>query len=90
MEPDLLLGTECGKLAEFVDRPQESVAVLRIEPLLVSAVQYALTLDHPVYDCIYVAAASAHEAVLVTADERFVAAVLRDRELSKHIRLLGP
>ncbi len=39
------------------------------------AFDIAFTLGHPVYDCLYLACAEASDAVLVTADRRFHAAV---------------
>lgn len=39
------------------------------------ALEIALTLRHPVYDCLYLACAESLEAELVTADSRFHAAV---------------
>lgn len=38
------------------------------------ALELALLLDHPVYDCLYLACAEALETTLVTADKRFCAA----------------
>ena len=39
------------------------------------AVRLAVALDHPVYDCVYVALAHRIGATVVTADRRFVTAV---------------
>jgi predicted nucleic acid-binding protein len=39
------------------------------------ALGLAIELKHPVYDCLYLAAAEAEAADVVTADKRFVAAV---------------
>ena len=39
------------------------------------AVRLALALDHPVYDCVYLALAHRIGATVVTADRRFVTAV---------------
>lgn len=39
-------------------------------PLVGTALRLACELDHPVYDCIYLAAAEALDAVVVTADRR--------------------
>ena len=46
-------------------------------PLLPRALEMANDIGHPVYDCIYIAAAEAWSAVLVTADRRLVDAVER-------------
>jgi predicted nucleic acid-binding protein len=39
-------------------------------PLLPRAMDLARRLDHPVYDCVYLALAEREEATLVTADQR--------------------
>jgi predicted nucleic acid-binding protein len=39
-------------------------------PLLARAMDVARRLDHPVYDCVYLALAERERAVLVTADQR--------------------
>ena len=41
--------------------------------LLYAALELALKLEHPVYDCMYVALAERHDAGLVTADTRLLA-----------------
>ena len=45
------------------------------ETVSADAVRLALALDHPVYDCMYLALAYRMGATVVTADRRFVAAV---------------
>jgi predicted nucleic acid-binding protein len=58
-------------------------------PLVPRALQLAIDLAHPVYDCIYLALAEAHDDSLLTADARFIRAVggtpyaERVRELGK-------
>jgi predicted nucleic acid-binding protein len=47
------------------------IELLETRPLLGPALHLARQLDHPVYDCIYLAAAEASGAVAVTADRRF-------------------
>ncbi|WP_374411546.1 type II toxin-antitoxin system VapC family toxin [Novosphingobium colocasiae] len=42
------------------------------EKLVATALRIATELDHPVYDCLYVAAALADGDRLITADRRFV------------------
>ncbi|MDB5395797.1 MAG: PilT protein N-terminal [Rhodospirillales bacterium] len=56
------------------------LAGLPIEPVdqhevLSIAVGFATSLDHSVYDCMYLAAATARSAILVTADHSFVRVV---------------
>ena len=46
-------------------------------PLLPRALEMANSIGHPVYDCIYIAAAEAWPAVLITADRRLAEAVER-------------
>lgn len=41
-------------------------------PVMTRALSLALSLDHPIYDCIYLALAEALETNLVTADTRFL------------------
>lgn len=43
--------------------------------LVEPALQIALTLGHPVYDCLYIACAEMTDSVVVTADQRLCAAV---------------
>jgi len=45
------------------------------ETVSADAVRLALALDHPVYDCMYLALAHRIGAVVLTADRRFVTAV---------------
>ena len=52
--------------------PIEAIDDLR---LLDMAVGFAVSLGHPVYDCIYLAAAVTGDAVLVTADHAFLTVV---------------
>ena len=56
------------------------------------AFDIALTLGHPVYDCLYLACAEVSDAVLVTADERFHAVVQGgpNAELVRHLSDFPP
>ena len=47
------------------------VVLMDNESLNLEAIQLALTLNHPVYDCVYLALAYQTTAVVVTADMRF-------------------
>jgi predicted nucleic acid-binding protein len=63
----------------------EGVPVLHASSALVErATRIALDLDHPVYDCIYIACAEAVGGVLVTADEK----MMRAAESTKFRRLI--
>jgi hypothetical protein len=60
--------------AEGVDSlPRLFEAIVRSELLVARALQIAIQLAHPVYDCLYLACAERANADPVTADTRFVA-----------------
>jgi predicted nucleic acid-binding protein len=42
------------------------------EPALVRVLELALALDHPAYDCVYLALAEARGVPLITADEKLI------------------
>lgn len=65
---EILPGDGEAALAELKDGPLEFVET---RPLLEPALRIARELDHPVYDCIYIAAAVSLGAVAITADRRF-------------------
>lgn len=78
--------------AEVIERvealrraPLELVAS---EELIGSAIRLAVELGHPVYDCLYLALATARDCPLITADERFASALGGHRE-AKRVKLLG-
>ena len=56
-----------GELASL----SEVVTLHRSGDLVDHAVRIAVELDHPVYDCLYLACADATSSVLITADHRF-------------------
>jgi predicted nucleic acid-binding protein len=45
------------------------------QDLYQDALSLSLTLDHPAYDCFYLACAEKYNGTVVTADQRFLAAV---------------
>lgn len=47
------------------------ITLLPTSPLLASARALARLLDHPIYDCLYLAAAESADGRVVTADRRF-------------------
>lgn len=59
------------RLAALLDAPVTSLA---IEGDLPTALDMAGELRHPVYDCLYLAAALRHDTQVVTADARFLGA----------------
>ena len=62
------------RIALLVDAP---VALVPGMELIDSAARLALEIDHPVYDCLYLALALRSRVPLVTADRKLVAAVRR-------------
>ena len=50
------------------------------EPELAEILQFALAIDHPAYDCVYLAAAKSLNAPLVTADDRLLRVVEAARQ----------
>ena len=61
--------------AEQLARLPTLVNAIDDEPLVPRAFELAVALQHPVYDCIYLALAESIEDVVLTADARFIAAV---------------
>ena len=75
--------------AEFVDELiMAPVASLPIEPHLQAALALAVELQHPIYDCIYLAVALHLDTHVVTADRRFATAAGR-QDPPDRVRLLG-
>ena len=64
---------DAGALLAWV--PEMPVRWNADETVCADAVRLALALDHPVYDCVYLALAHRTGAVVVTADRGFVAAL---------------
>ncbi len=101
--PDLLL-VECANILWKKARNRElthreasqrlsllTQAPVQLAPsdgLLDSAYQLAAELDHPVYDCLYLALALRKQMPLVTADRRLYLAVSRRGKPRIDIRLL--
>lgn len=52
-------------------------ALVPLAPLAPRAFEIATALDHPVYDCLYIALAEAEDAALVTADDRLARRLAR-------------
>ena len=57
---------------EAMDILPTMVSLLPMEAYAKRALEIALQLDHPVYDCVFIAVAEAHATNLVTADRRLV------------------
>jgi predicted nucleic acid-binding protein len=73
--------------AHFAELLKAPVASLPIEPYLERALELAMEISHPVYDCIYFALALHHQTHVVTADRRFVSAA-GTLALAGRVRLL--
>jgi predicted nucleic acid-binding protein len=65
------------------------VAITASRELLDRALQIALDLKHPVYDCVYLALAQSRKLPLVTADRRLVSAVGRRPNLGIRVEFLA-
>lgn len=80
------------------DPAQAALLLSRLDPVFVrvvptdqlaqSALGLALALDHPAYDCFYLALAIAEDDVLITADRRFHTACAASPYAAR-VRLLG-
>ena len=66
----------------------EIVALHAVHELIARAALVANEIDHPVYDCLYLACAEATESILVTADRR-LANKVDDRLPSVDVRYIG-
>lgn len=73
-------------LASLAGSPIKTTSVARH---IGEALALASRLNHPVYDCLYLACALQHGVQVITADRRFFAVVVREPDLAPHIRLLG-
>jgi len=65
------------------------VALAGSRELLDSALRLSLELDHPVYDCLYLALALQRRFPLVTADEKLAKAARKQRNLAASVVLLS-
>jgi predicted nucleic acid-binding protein len=72
-------------LADILALPMQ---IIPAAPLIDAALALAMRSDRTAYDCLYLAAAIAHDAPLFTADRRFVNA-LAATPLATHIRWIG-
>jgi predicted nucleic acid-binding protein len=102
--PDLLLA-ECANVLWVKARRREitneevleRLALLRSAPVLLvpleelieGATRLAVILDHPVYDCLYLALAIRENTRLITSDQHFARSVQADQDLVAHLRMLG-
>jgi len=75
-------------LERFDDLTHAPVVSLPIEPRVRQALGLAIEMDHPIYDCLYLAVALHHRTEVVTADRRFAAAAARSTHAGR-VRLLA-
>ena len=75
-----------GQAMDLADAP---VGTIPLPGLLPVAMRMALELEHPIYDCFYLAAAIQKDTHVVTADRRFFAKAVAQPELSERVKLLG-
>ncbi|HTQ14360.1 MAG TPA: type II toxin-antitoxin system VapC family toxin [Rhizomicrobium sp.] len=68
--------------------PRQFVKLFPVLPLLARAAEICLDLDHPIYDCFYVALAERERCTLVTADRKLYAKTRRTK-YSSLVRILG-
>lgn len=69
--------TDADAAAMQEDLPQFFARLHPIGPLMPRALAISFALDHPVYDCVYLALAEREGCPLVTADARFLAKAAR-------------
>jgi predicted nucleic acid-binding protein len=67
----LITPAQAGEICRRAAMPFSSLTPLRV--LRARAAELMLALDHPVYDCLYLALAEAEGCPLVTADDRLAA-----------------
>ena len=65
------------------------VALVPSGELLEAALLLSLEIDHPVYDCLYLALAIRSNVPLVTADQKFVKAARQKKATAGHVILLS-
>ena len=79
-------GDASARLQELAEAP---VTSLSIEPHVARALQLAVELRHPVYDCIYLAVAENYDTYVVTDDRRFARAAAANAALAVRVQLLA-
>jgi len=85
------------KLGEFADEedlttlPAQLASIIRTVdevPMMSRALELSLALDHPIYDCVYLAVAEAMNDDMITADTRFLKKLARHKIVGR-VRALG-
>jgi predicted nucleic acid-binding protein len=75
-----------GQAADLADAP---VTALALPGLLSTAMSLALELEHPIYDCFYLAAAIQKDTYVVTADRQLFEKARRQPGLTERVKLLN-
>ncbi|SPF52404.1 conserved hypothetical protein [Candidatus Sulfopaludibacter sp. SbA4] len=83
---DLTRQDAIGCLAVLLQAPVNFTAGRELLP---SAMDLSFELQHPIYDCLYLALALRREIPLVTADERLARAARKVRRLAARVVLLA-
>lgn len=55
-----------------LEKVERLVDLVPVELLTETAMEMALALRHPIYDCLYLAAAADMSSIVITADDRFL------------------
>ena len=82
---------EIGDLEPYfreLTRVREAVVLSPSADLIEHAAQIAAQIDHPVYDCLYIACAEATGSTLITADRR-LAGIVADRAVDLDVQDIG-
>jgi predicted nucleic acid-binding protein len=92
--PDLIVAECANVLWKKAQRKELSndEALIELVPsraLMESATRLAIELDHPAYDCLYLALAVENGCRFVTADERLVHKIRRGKKSPFHDRIVG-
>ena len=77
---------EFGDDPELGDLPERLASIISTIdecPVIPRALALAVELDHPVYDCVYLAVAEAYDEDLVTADAKFLGRIARHASASR-------
>ena len=69
-------------------RVREAVVLSSSAELIERAAEIAAQIDHPVYDCLYIACAEATGSALITADRK-LAGIVADRGLDVEVQFIG-
>jgi predicted nucleic acid-binding protein len=80
--------TDAEAKARLLELRNAPVTTSPIEDDLIAAADLASALGHPVYDCLYLAAAIREDAYVVTADSWFHTVVSQTPELAGRVRML--